>query len=129
MTAMLLPRENARFVLGPMPLLVLGEAPMHAEFPALASLEGLLPTCDSWKLMAGYSVCVLDGPDGGCLIPTLGGPEGVQGVLAWRDAVEQNGGAVVVSLPEIPDEFDWDAIFGGGRRARGGFVRGMGLNE
>ncbi|MEY9907948.1 hypothetical protein ABIA35_004180 [Catenulispora sp. MAP12-49] len=129
MTAMLLPRENARFMLGPMPLLVLADAPMHAEFPELASLDGLLPTCDGWTLMAGFSVCVLDGADGGCLIPTMGQPDGVQGAVAWRDAVEQNGGAVVVSLPAIPDEFDWDAIFGGGWRARGGFVRGLGVNE
>lgn len=128
MTAMLLPREHARFVLGPLPLLVLEKAPMHAELPELTVLEGRVPTCDGWKLMTSFSVCVLDWPDGGCLIPTLAGGEDVEVILAWREAVEQNGGGVVVSLPEMPVEFDWDEIFGGGR-ARGGFVRGAELDE
>ncbi|ACU77335.1 hypothetical protein Caci_8512 [Catenulispora acidiphila DSM 44928] len=128
MTAMLVPRENARFVLGPMPLLVVGEARVHAELPRLVAPEGRVPVCDGWQLMAGLTVCVLDGPIGGCLIPTMAESGDVQGMAAWCDAVAQNGGGVVVSLPQIPDEFDWDEIFGGGR-ARGGFVRGAELHE
>jgi hypothetical protein len=126
---MLLPRENTRFVLGPMPLLVVGEAPtVHAELPALVAPEGRVPVCDGWQLMAGLTVCVLDGPTGGCLIPTLAGDgeADVEGMAAWCEAVAQAGGGVVVSLPEIPEEFDWDEIFGGGR-ARDGFVRGAQL--
>lgn len=126
--AMLLPRENARFVLGPMPLLVVGRAPVHQELPLLVAPEGRVPVCDGWQLMAGLTVCVLDGPVGGCLIPTLAAAGDVEGMAAWCDSVAQNGGGVVVSLPEIPEDFDWDEIFGGGR-ARGGFVRGVELDE
>jgi hypothetical protein len=128
MTAMLLPRENARFVLGPMPLLVVGDAPVHKELPELVAPEGRVPVCEGWKLMAGLTVCVLDGPLGGCLIPTLAAAGDVEGMASWCDAVAQHGGGVVVSLPEIPEDFDWDEIFGGGR-ARGGFVRGVELDE
>ncbi|HEY3480130.1 MAG TPA: hypothetical protein VGL02_14630 [Streptomyces sp.] len=125
MTAMLLPRENARFVLGPLPLLVVGDAlAVHGELPELLVPEGRVPLCAGWQLMAGLTLCVLDGPSGGCLIPTLAEGGDVEGMAAWCDAVAQNGGGVVVSLPEIPEEFDWDEILGGGR-ARGGFVRGM----
>jgi hypothetical protein len=128
-TAMLLPRENARFVLGPLPLLVVGEVPaVHGALPALVAPEGRVPVCDGWQLMAGLTVCVLDGPSGGCLIPTMAEAGDVDGMVAWCDAVAQSGGGVVVSLPEIPEDFDWDEIFGGGR-ARGGFVRGMELEE
>jgi hypothetical protein len=125
---MLLSRENVRFVLGPMPLLVVAEATVHEELPPLVAPEGRVPVCDGWQLMAGLTVCVLDGPVGGCLIPTLAAEGDVEGMVAWCDAVAQAGGGVVVSLPGIPEEFDWDEIFGGGR-ARGGFVRGAELDE
>jgi len=125
MTAMLLPLENVRFVLGPLPLLVLGEASVHEELPSLVAPDGRVPLCDGWQLMAGLMVCVLDGPAGGCLIPTLAQAGDLDDMVAWCDAVAQNGGGVVVSLPEVPEEFDWDEIFGGGR-ARGGFVRSVG---
>jgi hypothetical protein len=43
-------------------------------------------------------------------------------MAAWCAAVEEAGGAVVVSLVTLPAELDWDELFTGGR-ARGGFVQ------
>ena len=121
-TATLLPRENVRFLLGPTPLLLLGEAAIHRDLPALDAPGGVMPTCAGWQLMAGLTVCVVDGPETGCLIPTIGTPHDMEDAAAWCAKVEETGGAVVVSLPALPAEIDWDQVFTGGA-ARGGFVR------
>lgn len=125
MAATLLPRENVRFLLGPTPLLLMAEAPIHRDLPVLHAPGGAMSTCAGWQLMARMTVCVVDGPDTGCLIPaigTSGDPGDLEGVAAWCSAVGGAGGAVVVSLPAIPVEIDWDEVFTGGV-ARGGFVR------
>jgi hypothetical protein len=82
-----------------------------------------MPTVQDWQIMAKLTLCVVDGPgDAGCLIPALSAPDQMEGMAAWCTAVEEAGGAVVVSLTELPAELDWDELFTGGR-AHGGFVR------
>ena len=123
---MFLPRENARYVLGPVPLLVIGDAPIHAPLPPLHAPEGRMPTCQGWQIMAKLTLCVVDGPgDAGCLIPTLTTPDQAEDMAEWCAAVAGAGGAVVVSVPQLPSELDWDELFTGGI-ARGGFVRSAG---
>ncbi|MCU7822350.1 hypothetical protein [Kitasatospora sp. DSM 101779] len=124
---MLLPPENAHFVTGPVPpLLLLGAAPVHTGLPALADgPDGAMPVCVGWTLVPSLVMCVVDGPGGaGCVIPTLtapGDPEEAAHIDAWCAAVEEAGGAVVVSLDAMPEQVDWAEVFGGDT-ARGGFV-------
>ncbi|MGW3248761.1 hypothetical protein [Streptomyces sp. NPDC001070] len=125
---MLLPRENAHFVHGPVPLVLLGGAPVHTSLPPLHAPGGRMPTCDGWSIAARLTLCLIDGPgDAGCVVPTLPPSEEPDAIGAWCDGVARAGGAVVVSLDELPsevDEPDWEGLFTGGR-ARGGFVHAM----
>ncbi|MEW1908023.1 hypothetical protein AB0442_06120 [Kitasatospora sp. NPDC085895] len=124
---MLLPPENARFVTGPVPpLLLLGAAPVHSVLPALSEgPDGRLPVCEGWTLIPSLIMCVVDGPGGaGCVIPTLtapGDPEEAAYIDAWCAEVAEAGGAVVVSLDAMPEQVDRAEVFGGDA-ARGGFV-------
>jgi hypothetical protein len=82
-----------------------------------------MPICQGWQIMAKLTMCVVDGPgDAGRLVPTLSPPDEAEDMAAWCAAVEEAGGAVVVSLVTLPAELDWDELFTGGR-ARGGFVQ------
>lgn len=96
--------------------------------------DGEMPLCPGWSVAAMATVRVVDGPgDAGCLIAALGAsdpdpdpdPDTALASLAdWGNAVERTGGAVVVSLPALPEnlaELDWPSILTGGA-AHGGFV-------
>ncbi|MFE3989922.1 hypothetical protein ACFXPR_36070 [Nocardia tengchongensis] len=117
------PRDSARFVAGETPVLVIGGAPIHAVLPTLAVSDGVVSACEGWTLLPQLTVCVVDGPgDVGCLIQAATGSQDVDEVATWCDAVDAAGGAVVVSLPDLPVSLDWDAIFSAGF-ARGGSIR------
>ncbi|MER5637529.1 hypothetical protein ABT095_11290 [Kitasatospora sp. NPDC002227] len=127
---MLLPREKAHFVLAGTPLLLLDGAPVHESLPLLHAPDGEMPLCPGWSVAAMATMCVVDGPgDAGCLIPALGTSESdpataLASLADWSSAVERTGGAVVVSLPSLPEnlaELDWPSILTGGG-AHGGFV-------
>ncbi|MEV6208841.1 hypothetical protein [Kitasatospora sp. NPDC051914] len=123
---MLLPLENARFVTGPVPpLLLLGATPVHAALPPLNGPGEGLPVCEGWTPVPSLIMCVVDGPgEAGCVIPALtapGDPEEAEHIDAWCAAVEEAGGAVVVSLDAMPEQVDRAEVFGGDA-SRGGFV-------
>ncbi|GAA2812028.1 hypothetical protein GCM10010441_40870 [Kitasatospora paracochleata] len=122
LAGMLVPRENARFVLNPHPILVLDRPPIHDVLPELRLVDGLMPVVEGWQVVAQLTFCVVDGPgEHGCVVPTVGGADGLDEIGAWCSAVEEAGGAVVVSVDGLADGFDWSELFTGGR-ARGGFV-------
>lgn len=132
MAATLLPRENARFLLGPTPVLLLADAPFHGELPVLgpggsgpAGAPEPPALCGGWRIMPRLTLCLVDGPDGaGCLIPSLRAPTDMGAMLDWTAAVDAAGGALVVSLTAMPGWVDWDAIHASGE-ARGGFIRSI----
>lgn len=126
MTATLLPRKNVRFLLGPIPVLVLAGAPIHGELPifrAGAGLsDGMAAACAGWRILPRLTLCLVDGPgDAGCLIPGLLEAADLGALQAWCEAAESAGGAIVVSLDALPGRLDWDEIEASGT-ARGGFV-------
>ncbi|MDQ1009762.1 hypothetical protein QFZ82_004247 [Streptomyces sp. V4I23] len=119
---MFLPRHNAHFVMGPTPLLLLGGAPVHEFLPPLHAPDGRVPLCDGWQLMPRLTMTVVDGPgDAGCLVQGAQAEDEAEEMSAWCSAVEQAGGAVVLSLDTLPDDLDWPALLTDGR-AHGGFV-------
>ncbi|WP_137991407.1 hypothetical protein [Streptomyces vilmorinianum] len=124
---MLLPPENTLFVPGDAPALLLAGAPVHEELPALHAPGGAVPPCAGWSVVPQLTVCVVDGPgDAGCLVPAFvapvfGGSGTPDDMAGWCEDVVRAGGAVVVSLPELPRTLDWELLLTGGV-ARGGFV-------
>ncbi|MFF3563047.1 hypothetical protein ACFYXS_23680 [Streptomyces sp. NPDC002574] len=118
-------RENTHFVLGPVPLLLLAQAPIHDGLPVLDAPGGAMPSCPEWRIMPRLTMSVVDGPgDAGCLVQGARSQEEAADMARWCGAVEQAGGAVVVSLDSfdaLPEEIDWDELFTDGR-SRGGFV-------
>lgn len=86
-----------------------------------------MPSCPGWSVVPRLTLCVVDGPaDAGCVVPAFGAPvAGGAGtpddMAGWCEDVERAGGAVVVSLPELPRTLDWAWLLNGGA-ARGGFV-------
>lgn len=123
MTAQLLPRKNARFLLGPAPTLLLAGASIHGELPPFGVCgDGGVVPCAGWRVMPRLTLCLVDGPDGaGCLIPSLSEPAEMGAMLDWCAAAESAGGVVVVSLKELPARIDWDGILASGE-VRGGFL-------
>ncbi|MFB9387778.1 hypothetical protein ACFPM3_11515 [Streptomyces coeruleoprunus] len=121
---MMVPAENRRFVLGPLPVLLLGSAPVHEHLPVLHAPEGRVPAVDGWSVVAKATLCVVDGPgDLGCVMPGGLSPEEFEHVVQWCEAAEGVGGAVVMSLDALPgdgEEIDWGFLLDGG--ARGGFM-------
>lgn len=124
---MLVPPENTLFVPGASPVLVLADAPVHDDLPVLIAPGGAVPKCDGWSVAARLTLCVVDGPgDAGCVVPAFGAPVlGGSGepddVAVWCSDVSRAGGAVVLSLPQLPEVLDWQALLTGGS-ARGGFT-------
>ncbi|GGQ12632.1 hypothetical protein [Streptomyces roseolilacinus] len=121
---MWVPAENRRFVLGDLPVLLMGGAPVHEELPELHAPGGRVPACAGWSVVPKATLCVVDGPgDSGCVVPGAFSPEEFGHVVEWCETVERAGGAVVVSVGALPGEaesVDWDALLSGG--SRGGFV-------
>lgn len=121
---MVLPAENRRFVLGTLPVLLMGAAPIHEELPPLYAPDGRVPGCAGWSVVAKATLCIVDGPgELGCVMPGGLSVEEFDHVVQWCEGVERAGGAVVMSVGVLPGEgepVDWDALLRGG--ARGGFM-------
>lgn len=128
---MLMPPENTLFVPGSTPALLLGGAPVHADLPAVDAPDGKVPVCEGWSVVPRLTLCVVDGPgEAGCVVPALmapvfGGAGGPDDMAGWCEDVERAGGAVVLSLPELPAALDRDQLLTGGA-ARGGFMAALG---
>lgn len=119
---MLLTRDKTHFALGPVPFLLLAGAPIHSGLPALHAPEGRMPSCPEWRIMPRLTMSVVDGPgEAGCLVQGARSQEEAEDMAQWCGAVEQAGGAVVVSLDALPEDIDWDELLTNGR-SRGGFV-------
>ncbi|MFJ7155040.1 hypothetical protein ACIQUQ_08865 [Streptomyces sp. NPDC101118] len=127
---MLLEPENTLFVRGDTPLLLLSGAPVHDALPLLTASGGAVPRCEGWSVVAKVTMCVVDGPgEAGVIVPafvapvvdTAGGGAAPGGMGDWCADVERAGGAVVLSLDELPEVLDQARLLGSGA-ARGGFM-------
>ncbi|WP_326687950.1 MULTISPECIES: hypothetical protein [unclassified Streptomyces] len=119
---MFLPRENVRFVSGSTPVLLLEGAPINEALPVLRVADGVMPACEGWQVDAKLTMSVVDGPgDAGCLVQGARSAEEAEEMSAWCGAVEEAGGAVVISLGTLPEQLDWDHLFSSGQ-SRGGFM-------
>ncbi|MFD7440972.1 hypothetical protein [Streptomyces sp. NPDC059909] len=127
---MLLNPEKTLFVRGATPALLLSDAPVHDALPVLTAPDGAVPRCEGWSIVPQLTLCVVDGPgEHGLVVPALVAPvlDGTgastePGDMAdWCTDAEQAGGAVVLSLEQLPDVLDWAHLLGSGT-SRGGFV-------
>ncbi|MFI6654557.1 hypothetical protein ACIBL8_03430 [Streptomyces sp. NPDC050523] len=127
---MLLDPENALFIRRAMPVLLLADAPVHDALPLLAAPDGAVPLCEGWSIIPRLTLCVVDGPgDHGIVVPALAAPvvggaetgTAPSGMDDWCADAEQAGGAVVLSLEQLPEALDWSALLSSGT-ARGGFM-------
>ncbi|WP_367321812.1 hypothetical protein [Streptomyces sp. HUAS ZL42] len=127
---MLLDPENTLFVRGVTPVLLLADAPVQDALPLLTAPDGAVPQCEGWSIVPRLTLCVVDGPgEHGVVVPALAAPVlgGADGgaasgdMAAWCMDVEQAGGAVVLSLDQLPEVLDWSALLSAGT-ARGGFM-------
>ncbi|MGC5003479.1 hypothetical protein [Streptomyces sp. DT203] len=127
---MLLDPENTLFVRGATPALLLADAPVHDALPLLAAPDGAVPRCEGWSIIPRLTLCVVDGPgDHGLVVPALAAPVAggandggaSSGMADWCEDAEQAGGAVVLSLDQLPDVLDWSALLSSGT-VRGGFM-------
>lgn len=122
---MLIPRENALFVPGATPLLLISGATIHETLPALHSPDGTVPSCEGWHIVAKLTFCVVDGPSGsGCVVAGATTAEEAEDMAAWCAAVEQAHGAVVISLEELPQSLDLNHLLTSGQ-SRGGFMANL----
>ncbi|MEU3818122.1 hypothetical protein [Streptomyces sp. NPDC030392] len=121
---MVVDAAERRFVLGELPVLLLGGAPLCGVLPELRVADGRVSVCEGWAVVARITLCVVDGPgDAGCVMPGALTAEEFPHLAEWCDAVERAGGAVVMSLDALPpadQALDWDALLFGG--SRGGFM-------
>ncbi|MER5184490.1 hypothetical protein ABT009_40295 [Streptomyces sp. NPDC002896] len=127
---MLLTPEKTLFVRGSTPVLLLADVPIHDVLPVLNAPDGAVPRCEGWSIVSKLTLCVVDGPgEAGLVVPAVGaavldGEGGISrpGDMAdWCADTEQAGGAVVLSLDQLPEVLDWARLLGSGS-ARGGFV-------
>ncbi|MBL1085705.1 hypothetical protein JK359_27705 [Streptomyces actinomycinicus] len=127
---MLLHPENALFVRGATPVLLLADAPVHDALPLLSAPDGAVPLCEGWNIVPRLTLCVVDGPgDHGLVVPTIAVPVvgGADDATTpsdmgdWCADAEQAGGAVVLSLGHLPEALDWSALLSSGT-ACGGFM-------
>ncbi|MGD1225349.1 hypothetical protein AB9Q10_43805 [Streptomyces krungchingensis] len=127
---MLLDPENTLFVRGATPVLLLAGATVHDALPPLIAPDGAVPLCEGWSIVPRLTLCVVDGPgDHGLVVPALAAPvvgEADGGTASndmgdWCADAAQVGGAVVMSLDELPEALDWSALLSSGT-ARGGFM-------
>ncbi|MFF9096164.1 hypothetical protein ACF1AY_34230 [Streptomyces sp. NPDC014776] len=122
--------ENTLFIRGATPVLLLADAPVHDALPLLTASDGAVPLCEGWTIVPRLTLCVVDGPgDHGLVVPALaaavvGGADGgtaSNGMDDWCADAEQAGGAVVLSLDQLPEALDWSALLSSGT-TRGGFM-------
>ncbi|MFF4573153.1 hypothetical protein [Streptomyces sp. NPDC001410] len=127
---MLLDPENTLFIRGATPVLLLAGATVHDVLPPLIAPDGAVPLCEGWSIVPRLTLCVVDGPgEHGLVVPALaapvvGGADGgtaSSGMGDWCADAEQAGGAVVMSLDQLPEALDWSALLSSGA-ARGGFM-------
>lgn len=125
---MLLTPEQTLFVRGATPALLLSEAPVHDTLPVLVTRDGSVPWCEGWSIVPKLTLCVVDGPcEAGIVIPALAAPvqtDGAadpDGMTDWCADAERAGGAVVLSLAQLPRTLDWPYLLNSGS-AHGGFM-------
>ena len=102
----LVPFERVRLLVEGAPVLLLPPLPEVEELPPLRLAEdGSVERCEGWGVAARLAMVVVDGP-GENGIPVEGADrsgEHAAEVMAWCEAVDEHGGAVVLA-------FDgWDA--------------------
>ncbi|NUP42407.1 MAG: hypothetical protein HOY76_36590 [Streptomyces sp.] len=130
---MLLNPENALFIRGATPVLLLADAPIHDALPPVASARVSGPRPAGWSIVPRLTLCVVDGPgDQGVLIPAMAAPvlpalpseggEAEAGDMAdWCEDAESAGAVLVLSLPQLPAELDLSHLMAAGS-ARGGLL-------
>lgn len=120
-----LPRENASYLDGAVPTLVLVSSDPVEGLPLLRLRSDTPLPCEGWRLLAGLTASVVDGPgDAGIFVQGAASPEEADKLLAWLDAVDRAAGAVVLVVhPNTPLD-SWAALANDGR-TRGGFVPAM----
>ncbi|WP_316739983.1 hypothetical protein [Streptomyces sp. MK7] len=127
---MLLDPENTLFIRGATPVLLLADAPVHDALPLLTAPGGAVPLCEGWSIVPRLTLCVVDGPGNhGLVVPALAAPvvggaeDGTasSGMDDWCADAERAGGAVVLSLDQLPEVLDWSFLRSSGT-ARGGFM-------
>ncbi|MEV7684152.1 hypothetical protein AB0O64_37315 [Streptomyces sp. NPDC088341] len=127
---MLLNPEKALFIRGNAPVLLLADAPVHKVLPVLPAPGGAVPRCEGWSIVPRLTLCVVDGPgEAGLIVPALTAPviDGDGGstepgrMADWCADAEQAGGAIVLSVDQLPEVLDWTRLLSSGT-ARGGFV-------
>jgi hypothetical protein len=116
-----------RSVRGSTPVLLLAAASVHDALPALTAPDGRVPLCTGWSIVPKLTLCAVDGPgEYGLIIPALAAPvldaTGPADMADWCTDAEQAGGALVMSVDELPETLDWAHLLGSGT-AHGGFVR------
>ena len=120
--------KRIRLIVEGAPILLLPRLPEVEELPPLRLAgDGSVEWCDGWRVAARLAMTIVDGP-GENGVPVQGydaGADNAEEVMAWCKAVDENGGAVVLS-------FDgWDATttpeelleLARGCSARGGAMR------
>ncbi|MGW0807146.1 hypothetical protein [Nonomuraea sp. NPDC002799] len=119
------PREHVRHLGGAIPTLVLYSAEPIVQFPIFRLSTGRPAVCTGWTFRAGLTVSIINGPGTfELLVDGISEPDEVDMGLAWSNAVERAGGAVVMVVDRRCMTFDWTAAAGTGR-VRGGFVPAM----
>lgn len=124
--AVFLPRDQVAFAFGPAPVLLMGgaPAPVHGLLPVVrGAADGTLPVCDGWRIEAGVTMLVVEGPgEDGLLVQGAVDVDDARDVAAWGAVVQERGGALVLSLDQLPERPDWPRLLNGGI-ARGGFMK------
>ncbi|WP_406388905.1 hypothetical protein [Streptomyces sp. NBC_00887] len=129
---MLLNPEKTQFIRGATPVLLLSVAPVHGVLPVLAAPDGAVPRREGWNIVSKLTLCVVDGPgEAGFIIPAAAAPviDTGNGAEAgemgdWCTDTERAGGAVVLSLDELPEVLDRAYLVGSGS-AHGGFMASL----
>jgi len=130
----LLSRDRARFLSAPQPVLLVALPDDVPPLPELALDEAGVPAhLDGWSVLAGATLCVVDGPgEQGFLLPTIlsgGGDDDSAGQmrtsLAWASGVEDCGGAYVLQVAAEQLDEPLAELMKGGAAERGGFVESV----
>ncbi|MFJ2034243.1 hypothetical protein [Streptosporangium sp. NPDC087985] len=117
-----IPREDARYLGGTVPMLVLVSAAPVEQLPVFQLDAGRPLPCGGWQFLAGLAVSVVDGPgDSGILVEGIAHPDEAEERFAWMGAVDHAGGAVVLVVDSHSPVYDWDVLASSGK-AQGGFV-------
>lgn len=115
-------REDAGYLGAPVPMLVLVSTEQIERLPVFQLDAGSPLPCEDWRLLAGLTASVVDGPgDSGIFVEGIARPEEAEERFAWLEAVDRSGGAVVLVIDSHSAVDDWAALADGGK-ARGGFV-------